>query len=701
MERNSWLNNCKLYLIYSCFAAFTQLVYAQEQAINELELSAIADLANVTLTDDSWQAVLPILGDENRYFIATKAGKIFQLKDSEVSQPAFFDLKSALNNPNIIALTAFTLDPSFHYRDRDGYHTFYTAHTEVSKNITSKLSPKNTELSLPYDTVIMRWQLTYVSDQAPRLSRQHEVMRVAIHQLEEHIQQLSFNPYVEPWHDDFGLLFIALAHSQALNDDALYAGAILRIKPEKYGLASYTIPTNNPFAKNIDIADEVVFIAGQAAAHFDWIKKGPHNLLIQLTQQDSNILVVAKLGGDWRETIPQAQIKKQLPVEKSSADTLLYHGRELKSLRGKALRLKETDSAWQLEPIALSSSIDSELEVANIPHRLIKHNAKEQAKFSLHTNHDGELLLLEHSQQRLYAIKKPVLATLHTTTPNSQLDEPNSNSASVFILFVLLILTSCFWYLRKNLSNKPHFLHEQWGNFDVDVATQLLSLHQHHTQPAKKTLSLSSIIRSELLLNDQVISTISADATQAFSNELEKQVLSVFAQENQLKMVNEKQRKIQLCLTDQQKKRYLICLYYRVGNIRHTKLKYSQVISKAIDWHWLFAQYINPTATAKRKVKVKLQAQVTPKVLQTAPTAAPLSETQQQQASKSNQDFADANFVDNSATEKSNGEINQGNIDTMFVSALDKLVLMKKQGYLNESEFNIAKSKILKDLSSD
>ena len=40
-------------------------------------------------------------------------------------------------------------------------------------------------------------------------------------------------------------------------------------------------------------------------------------------------------------------------------------------------------------------------------------------------------------------------------------------------------------------------------------------------------------------------------------------------------------------------------------------------------------------------------------------------------------------------------------VDTRLVAALDKLVMMKKQGYLDESEFNMAKTKILKDLANE
>jgi hypothetical protein len=310
MEKSNRLSHFKLYFICTLVAVFSQVAHAIAPIANNLELSVITSLSKVALKNDQWLSVLPVIGDKNQYFIATKAGVIYQLNNNEIAQSAFFYLKLALENPSIIALTAITLDPSFSYRDRDGYHTFYTAHTEASQNTRSKLSPKNIKINLPFDAVIMRWQISSVRNTIPRLIQQHEVMRIAISGQQENIRQLSFNPYLAPWHNDFGLLFIALARSDALKNEALYDGAILRIKPEKQGLNNYTIPADNPFTNTADIHNEIVFIAGQNTENFDWIKNSAPNLLVQFNQPDANVLITANIGDDWRKAISQAQIKK-------------------------------------------------------------------------------------------------------------------------------------------------------------------------------------------------------------------------------------------------------------------------------------------------------------------------------------------------------------------------------------------------------
>ena len=705
MHKGRWFNHCKLGLVFVILTVINLTVYAKTPAINELELSAVANLDNAILENDQWQTILPVLGDEDHYFIASRAGKVYQLHNNKVSSTAFFDLKLALKNPDIITLTAITLDPNFHYRDKDGYHTFYTAHTEKSKTSTNKLTSNNTEVNSLYDTVVVRWKVTSLQRPTPQVSLQYEVLRIAIMNIDEPIQQLSFNPYIEPWHDDFGLLFIALARNEALKSEALYAGAILRIKPEKYGLQNYTIPANNPFTKVADIQNEIIFIAGQKTQHFDWIKQSTYSLLVQYNQLDTNVLIEAKIGDDWREAIPDQQIKKRLSVVDNKHKTLLYQGRDLKSLWGKVLHLQENENDWQLHALTINSTDDDNTNTKNISHKLINHNTNGQSQFSLHQKHNGELLLLEHSQQRLYAIKKPT-AALTNVIEKKDLTSSSSKPNFLWVIFYfVLILIGIIWYLRKKHTQKQSFFQHQWANFEVDMKTMSVSLYKRHNKSPEMSINISSIVYSEILLNDDIISTISADDAHAFSNELEALVLATFGNEHRIKMMNDKHRKIQLCFTDEHKQRYMICLYYRVGNIRHTKLKYQQTIDNTIDWQWLFSQFINPNATTKRKVKAK----PTPiKVVASSENKSPAmnissSDTFEDNSTMvgPNNDELAAQSTDIRSTETSTNSIDITATKSSLVADLDKLVMMKKQGYLNESEFNAAKAKILQDLANN
>jgi hypothetical protein len=52
MDKNNRLNHFKLYFICTLVAVFSQVV----------------------LKNDQWLSVLPVIGDKNQYFIATKTG---------------------------------------------------------------------------------------------------------------------------------------------------------------------------------------------------------------------------------------------------------------------------------------------------------------------------------------------------------------------------------------------------------------------------------------------------------------------------------------------------------------------------------------------------------------------------------------------------------------------------------------------------
>ena len=143
--------------------------------------------------------------------------------------------------------------------------------------------------------------------------------------------------------------------------------------------------------------------------------------------------------------------------------------------------------------------------------------------------------------------------------------------------------------------------------------------------------------------------------------------------------------------------------------MRHTKLKYSQVLTKSIDWHWLFSQYINPVATSKRKIKFKQDKSVTQQELasteintdQLTTLDEPL-EIELEKGAKNNQK-PNTDDIDNDTSAESELTTTTEdlpNSETQLITALDQLVMMKKQGYLDENEFNMAKTRILNELAN-
>jgi hypothetical protein len=714
MDNHDWLKICKKYFTCIIFAIFCNVLSAAEPVLSELELSAIAELSSVRLGKDEWHSVVKVNGSEEEYLLATKSGKIYTLNNGQINNSALLDLTVAFNKRDIITLTAIALDPSFNYRNRKGYRTFYTAHVEVNnQDNKAKFSTKLANLpkidnikNLPFDSVITRWQYNNSPEQLAKITMQHEVIRIPIPQKEDAIKQLSFSPYTEPWHEDFGLLYVLTAKSKAnfLSQNPLYAGTVLRIKPERFGLQSYTVPVNNPFIKQPEIQNEIALLIGRDVMSFNWIKNGTYSLLIQLNGLDKNQLIQAKLGDDWREKSSTPLIKAKLASTKNNSNALLYYGRELKELWGKVLQLRATDNSWQLQALTLSSEEQSQTSPSFSIYNLL--DTTKTARFSAHRSNDNELLLLDHNQQILFNIKTAKIVVNEKTKSNkvpvSTTKDDDNNNLMILIIIISLGLFTFAWYLRNNLGRKPHFLSQQWVNFDINKAKKSLTLYKRHHQTTEQVVEISSLKSSKILLNDEVISIISSDKDQAFSSAIEEQVLAAFAKEHRLKMIDEKQRKIQLHLTDNQDKEYSLCLYYRVGNIRQTKLKYSKVIDKVIDWHWLFAQYINADNTGKRRVKVKLKTEVTNSAAKKTNSSTILTQKtdNEQQTEITKSPRSKNKNIENPKTFETINNIG-ANQDTELVFALDKLVEMKKQGYLSEEEFNTAKTKILKDLADE
>ncbi|MFT4998048.1 MAG: hypothetical protein ACI8RO_001400, partial [Flavobacteriales bacterium] len=155
----------------------------------------------------------------------------------------------------------------------------------------------------------------------------------------------------------------------------------------------------------------------------------------------------------------------------------------------------------------------------------------------------------------------------------------------------------------------------------------------------------------------------------------------------------------------------LFCLYFRVDNTRHTKIKYNKVIDNVIDWQWLFAQHINPDKITKGIIKVKIPFEklANSVVIPSNPVQklrADIFEDDSTQAKHSLDisidspaEDAEDDLVVNTNAQNNKAEVS--NNDTKLVFAIEKLVMMKKQGYLNEHEFTIAKTKILKNLANN
>ena len=195
-------------------------------------------------------------------------------------------------------------------------------------------------------------------------------------------------------------------------------------------------------------------------------------------------------------------------------------------------------------------------------------------------------------------------------------------------------------------------------------------------------ISIADIISSEIQLNDVTINVINLETGHGFTAAHETDLRNYFSLEYKTKMQDDKIRHVKLILTDKKQQTYPISLYVRRGNGRVTNKRYQYVIEDLLTWCWVVAYSINPTGTETVRPKPRIKANQykdnkwPKRDINAKPVAKPSSTSTEPAAE---------------ATEKLI-------VDTDLINALEKLVNLKRQGFLTDEEFDHAKHKLLQNL---
>jgi len=691
-------------------------------------LEELSQLSHRGSRDQNWQKIIANPSNKEQSFIFNSGGQLYLLEDTIAAKPSL-DLKNdfrladtskgKLTDNSIIKLSALALHPNFSLRKQAGYGTFYTAHFEAVdlSSKTRRLAERSTDIALVYDAVITQWQFNTVNHKQVDLNSQREVMRIAVPDDSFAIEQMSFNPAHKSWNDDFGLLYISLSSDKKW-PQPLYSGVVLRINPAKFGLRSFTIPSNNPFLKTSEIGDAIFLLGGQKIKQFLWPDKNRDQLLLLHHYEQQNLLTLAIAGDNWQVQTP-AQVVHQ--SEQAIAGLIQYRGRHLATLRNELLLLKQTAQSWAIESIAFTDfnadqrkTLTPKLVWQFTPEQLSVHS---QPSFS--TSLSNEVLLIDHSASLLYR-----LTQAGEQLQTSELDNEvtgSSTSNTVVILFILLVVTAVAYHVakRKKFSARS-VLRQKYSAIELSESKQQLGLYRNQQQHAETILDLVSITRCEILLNDYSLTLINNEAGHGFNQDKETALRARCNTEHIDKMVNGKVRQISLELTDKTNNKYVICLYLRKGSNRITKRKYFTVVDDVINWCWLMAQQINPEQMGKRAVKPAVKAvensdkqpakniplhhqaaairtatktKAQPNVKSTIKVQADCAKEQEDVSTvlqqTAPQTIDNAHRADLPVT---------GSVDSELVNALEKLVTLKQQGFLTEEEFSQAKATLLKSL---
>lgn len=699
------LHHTKKRVTFSCSILFflSCLLSASNAVAEEYRLEVLAQLP--TLSPAKNIALIPLPIDSNnkhQYLLADETGELSLLDGSNLHSLSHLPLSDQVANPQI-RLTALTLHPSFSLADKTGYQTFFTAHIEPIKtnNNVARLTQLKNPSPLPFDAVITQWKYDSSAVNVIDVKQRREVLRIAVPTATHQIQKIAFNPYNKIWHDDYGLLHVALAENNhersSANEDVLYSGVVLRINPEKFGLRNYMIPNSNPFAKTGNINKEIFILGAKNIKSFSWSKQHHDALLVQHIYDDKHQVAVAKKGTDWRETYQNKLVFGFESKIASNALVFTYYGRKLKTFVGNILYLSKNTINWQFAKLnTLPNIIETNEEHTITPIELL--NSGELApksKISLFFDHANEPLLLDNTKKQLLSIT--VNQTVADSDSKVQIadsqDEQTSPESSntygkLLLILLIIILGAVFYQLRPKRNTAKVKLRNQFARFELDETKTTLSLYKRHQSEIDSQLNISDIIKSEVFLNDNSVNIINEDNGNGFNEQRENQLRLSFTQVHRHKLIDKEIRQVNLYLTDNNAKTHVVCLYLRKGNQRLTKAKYFDTLETAIDWNWFIATQLNPADTSIRTMKETVINKTREKVhtkSKVSPVNVQKTETKEPEIIKQTQEELHDIAVH----------------DSELINALDKLVNLKEKGFLTDEEFSLAKAKILSDMTSN
>jgi hypothetical protein len=714
----------------------SSLTHAQQQTL--YKLTQIANLKHENITDTNWVNLLESPRSNALYYIANKKGQLYIVDEGKIKTPAIVDFSQLKKNKNnqYKQLNTIVLHPNFAFRDQPGFATFYTAHVESAQQDpqTKRLSVQQSTVDYLFDTVVTEWQFNLANLQKVNLNSQREIIRIALPEGNEGINQLAFNPYKKSWDDNFGFLYLSLTQSKTLKNHPLYSGAILRIKPNKFGQKAYTFPADNPFVSDTTIANELFIIGIGKIEQFIWPQKNNNNLLISHKKNNQSMLSFSDRSHDWQ----QDEYKTAIINNEHLPSLMVYRGRALTALRKKIILIHKNVGAdnknWQISTTDFMETdyLKNNKKGPNITAvwQLSSDIIASKNTIKVQAGNKNELLLIDKTSQFIYGIdQKPEIISTKKEAPQT-LAAPTSSNTLLFIflsLFLLVGATYLVRYYQKKKKSSSRLIKNSYSRVEISTSNASLSLFKHRQKTADITFKITDITSIEIKLNNIAIHTMKAKTNSVpnhasfqasnavMSNEIETQIRTCFSGTHQEKMVTDKVRNISLLITSNQKKAYLVTLYLRKGNHRFTKSTWSKIIEDLLNLVWVFAEIVAVDKIEKRTFIPKVDPQCLPLPF-AQQTNAPASETKAPNVQAlipknispkniSAKVLAQKTFGTNKKTEEQAVQQNDTKnstlphlIDTELINALEKLVNLKKQGFLTDSEFDLAKKKVLKDL---
>ncbi|MBO9489938.1 hypothetical protein J7384_06145 [Endozoicomonas sp. G2_1] len=689
-----WLKNYPTYykLLATIVICLVLVQSAKAESIDAVNVASIP----VVGPSNQWHNIVFNPIDDQQLYLSYGNGEVRVVDIEHSTNEVLLKLSKHVPDNNFQSLTAFALHPSFHHKNQLGYLTFYTAHTE-KQSAKNQHRPSINSIELKetnVDLIVNEWQLNDKVFNTVEPNSKREILRLSTSEPENSINQLSFNPYVKTWHENYGYLYISIIGGKSLSNHPLLSGSILRISPTKFGLRQYTVPNDNPFQNNDKINNEIIATGLGKIHQFFWQKARTNSLFISQAEQNRQSVFQVNYGNDWRQSRPKALA--QLEGDSNQTFTAVYRGKSTPAFWQHHLRLISSDG-WQLETI-------TNLAQGNVSQRkwpIRNKNLTTQRNLSLLLDQNSEPWLFSPVNGNLLKLVTDIDSGLNDEAKISETKQPEPQQSRSIITFLLAIAISAaavliVYTLKHSSKNSTKAqLKRQYTRLEFSVGNNLVSMFKGQETTPSIELTTDNVAQSEILLNENSLNII--NQSQGFNHVQEAAINEKIAQDYRQKMVDDKVRKLTVIITTKNKKKHEVCLYLRKGNNRLTKPSYEESLTLLLDWCWFIAMAISPDDTEardtsklptlpSRKKRIRVPSEPITYIHKTVPTNT---------AVKTNSDHKPNDYVDEPSTIDRQTTIQS---DSELINSLEKLVKFKEQGILTEAEFNQAKAKLLKDL---
>jgi glucose/arabinose dehydrogenase len=234
-----------------------------------------------------------------RMFVSDMTGRIYVIKDEKLLAEPFLDMTVARRGAFMAGeefeqgLNGCAFHPDFAKAGRPGFGKLYTASTEVPGSGKPDYPSPYPTAHVEHHNVLAEWSIDPRDPNRVDPASRREVLRIA-HPRRDHVMsQLGFAPHAKPSDPDYGMLYIGVGDggntaSQYKKVDAWHVaqnrlsphGKILRINPLAVGDRRYSIPSDNPFARDASYLKEIWALGLRNPQRFNWDSGGDHRMLI-------------------------------------------------------------------------------------------------------------------------------------------------------------------------------------------------------------------------------------------------------------------------------------------------------------------------------------------------------------------------------------------------------------------------------------